>query len=129
MAQSGYIKQNNQQKKAVKKESKSVPLHYRSSDGFDIYVGKNNLQNEYLTLKFADGNDYWFHAKNLPGSHVILKTEGKEIPDRTFEEAAQLAAHYSKAEGAAKVEVDYVQRKQIKKPAGSKPGYVIYHTN
>ena len=129
MADSGYTKQTGNQKKTVKKESKSSPLHYRSSDGFDIYVGKNNIQNEYLTLKFAEGNDYWFHAKNLPGSHVILKTEGKEIPDRTFEEAAQLAAHYSKAEGASKVEVDYVQRKQIKKPAGSKPGYVIYHTN
>lgn len=129
MADCGYIKQTGNQKKSIKKESKSSPLHYLSSDGFDIYVGKNNLQNEYLTLKFADGNDYWFHAKNLPGSHVILKAAGKEIPDRTFEEAAQLAAHFSKAEGAAKVEVDYVQRKQLKKPAGSKPGYVIYHTN
>ena len=129
MVESGYSKQTGSQKKQAKKESKSTPLHYISSDGFDIYVGKNNIQNEYLTLKFADGNDYWFHAKKLPGSHVILKTNGSEIPDRTFEEAAQLAAHYSKAEGASKVEVDYVQRKQLKKPAGSKPGYVIYHTN
>ena len=129
MVESGYSKQTGSQKKQAKKESKSSPLHYISSDGFDIYVGKNNIQNEYLTLKFADGNDYWFHAKKLPGSHVILKTNGREIPDRTFEEAAQLAAHYSKAEGASKVEVDYVQRKQLKKPAGSKPGYVIYHTN
>lgn len=129
MTESGYSKQTGGQKKQTKKESKSSPLHYVSSDGFDIYVGKNNIQNEYLTLKFADGNDYWFHAKNLPGSHVILKTNGNDIPDRTFEEAAQLAAHFSKAEGASKVEVDYVQRKQLKKPAGSKPGYVIYHTN
>lgn len=129
MADSGYTKQTGNQKKQAKRESKSSPLHYLSSDGFDIYVGKNNYQNEYLTLKFADGDDYWFHAKKLPGSHVILKTNGKEISDKTFEEAASLAAHYSKAEGAAKVEVDYVQRKHIKKPAGSKPGYVIYHTN
>lgn len=129
MVDSGYSKTAGNQKKHPKRESKSTPLHYLSSDGLDIYVGKNNYQNEYLTLKFAEGDDYWFHAKKLPGSHVILKANGKQISDKTFEEAASLAAHYSKAEGAAKVEVDYVQRKHIKKPAGSKPGYVIYHTN
>ncbi len=95
----------------------------------DIYVGKNNFQNDYLTLKFADGNDWWFHAKKLPGAHVILKSNGALVSDKTFEEAASLAAHYSKAEGADKVEVDYVQRKYIKKPGGAKPGFVIYHTN
>ena len=107
----------------------SKPFHYRSSDGFDIYVGKNNFQNEDLTFGLATGNDWWFHAKGIPGSHVIVKAEGKDLPDRVYEEAGQLAAYYSAARNAAKVEVDYLQRKQIKKPAGGKPGFVIYHTN
>ena len=107
----------------------SKPFHYRSSDGFHIYVGKNNFQNEDLTFGLATGNDWWFHAKGIPGSHVIVKAEGKDLPDRVYEEAGQLAAYYSAARNAAKVEVDYLQRKQIKKPAGGKPGFVIYHTN
>jgi len=107
----------------------SKPFHYRSSDGFHIYVGKNNFQNEDLTFGLATGNDWWFHAKGVPGSHVVVKAEGKELPDRVYEEAGQLAAYYSAARNAAKVEVDYLQRKQIKKPAGGKPGFVIYHTN
>lgn len=131
MIESGYIKYKGKYdaKKAAGKAIKSSPLHFISSDGFDIYVGKNNYQNEYISFKLADGNDWWFHAKKLPGSHVIVKTGGKELPDKTFEEAASLAAHFSKAEGAPKVEIDYVQRKHLKKPAGAKPGYVIYHTN
>ena len=131
MIESGYIKYKGKYnaKKEAGKAIKSSPLHYISSDGFDIYVGKNNYQNEYISFKLADGGDWWFHAKNLPGSHVIVKTNGKELPDKTFEEAASLAAHFSKAEGAPKVEIDYVQRKHLKKPAGAKPGYVIYHTN
>ena len=131
MIESGYIRYKGKYdaKKATGKAIKSSPLHFISSDGFDIYVGKNNYQNEYISFKLADGNDWWFHAKKLPGSHVIVKTGGKELPDKTFEEAASLAAHFSKAEGAPKVEIDYVQRKHLKKPAGAKPGYVIYHTN
>lgn len=128
MTESGYIKKN-PDKKAKKKAIKSKYLHYKSTDGFDIYVGKNNYQNELITFKLADGNDWWFHAKNLPGSHVIVKTNGAELPDSTFEEAARLAAHYSKAEGAPKVEIDYIQRRFLKKPNGAKPGFVIYHTN
>ena len=107
----------------------SRPLHYLSSDGFHIYVGKNNFQNEELTFRFAVGNDWWFHAKGIPGSHVIVKTEGKELPDRTFEEAARLAAYYSRGRESDKVEVDYIEKKQVKKAAGGKPGFVIYHTN
>ena len=94
-----------------------------------MYVGKNNLQNEELTFQFASGNDWWFHAKGMPGSHVIVKSGGAPLPDRTFEEAARLAAHYSTGREQEKVEVDYVERKQVKKVAGSKPGFVIYHTN
>ena len=128
LIQAGYIKGGGGAKGASK-AVKSAPLHYISSDGFHMYVGKNNYQNEYITFKLADGGDWWFHAKKLPGSHVIVKSEGKDIPDRTFEEAASLAAHYCKSSGADKVEVDYIQRKHVKKPGGAKPGFVIYHTN
>ena len=94
-----------------------------------MYVGKNNYQNEDLTFKLADGNDWWFHAKNVPGSHVIVKSGESQLPDRTYEEAAKLAAQYSGAKDSYKVEIDYTQRKNIKKPSGSKPGFVIYHSN
>lgn len=116
-------------KKGKENKVKCVPFHYISSDGFDIYVGKNNIQNEELTFKFATGNDWWFHAKNMPGSHVIVKCDKKELPDKTYEEAAALAAYYSKGRTYEKVEVDYVERKQLKKVTGGAPGFVIYHTN
>ena len=123
----GFIKKHGPAGKKVKITSR--PFHYLSSDGFHIYVGKNNYQNEELTFKIAAGNDWWFHAKGIPGSHVIVKSEGKELPDRTFEEAAGLAAYYSKGRENEKVEIDYVQKKQVKKVAGAAPGFVIYHTN
>ncbi|WP_026665954.1 Rqc2 family fibronectin-binding protein [Butyrivibrio sp. FC2001] len=110
-------------------KSKSKPFHYVSSDGFHIYVGKNNYQNDELTFKMANGGDWWFHAKGIPGSHVVLITEGKEVPDRTFEEAASLAAYYSKGKDQDKVEIDYLKRKDVKKPGGAKPGFVVYYTN
>ena len=94
-----------------------------------MYVGKNNLQNEELTFQFANGGDWWFHAKGIPGSHVVVKSGGDELPDRTFEEAARLAAYYSKNRTSEKVEIDYIQKKNIKKVAGAAPGFVIYHTN
>ncbi|MBE5935150.1 MAG: fibronectin/fibrinogen-binding protein [Lachnospiraceae bacterium] len=127
----GYIKNkhrnvNNKQKKA---RNKSLPLHYLSSDGYHIYVGKNNAQNDELTFKFASNSDWWFHAKGMAGSHVIVKSNGEELPDRVFEEAGMLAAYYSKAKDQQKVEIDYIQRKHIKKPNNAKPGFVIYHTN
>lgn len=127
LTESGYMKRRGGSKK-VKITSK--PFHYISSDGFHIYVGKNNYQNDELTFKFATGNDWWFHAKAMPGSHVVIKTEGaEEIPDRTFEEAGKLAAYYSKGRGQDKVEIDYIQKKHVKKPNGSKPGFVVYYTN
>ena len=126
LVESGYIRRKGGGKK-VKVTSK--PYHYVSSDGFDIYVGKNNFQNDELTFQFATGNDWWFHAKGAPGSHVIVKTNGQELPDRTFEEAGRLAAYYSKNRGGDKVEIDYVQKKQVKKPGGEKPGFVVYYTN
>lgn len=94
-----------------------------------MYVGKNNFQNEELTFKVATGNDWWFHAKGAPGSHVIVKAGTDELPDSTFEEAARLAAHYSRNSKAEKVEIDYIQKKHVKKANGGKPGFVIYHTN
>lgn len=126
LAAAGYIRQRSVKKK---KPSKNEPLHYISSDGFDIYVGKNNLQNDELTFRFASGNDWWFHAKKAPGSHVIVKSGGAELPDSTFEEAGRLAAYYSSQRGSEKVEIDYVEKKHVKKPGGGKPGFVVYYTN
>ena len=127
LARYGYIKRSNS--KGKKEKIISRPFHYISSDGFHIYVGKNNYQNEEVTFKIADGGDWWFHAKGMPGSHVIVKTGGSELPDRTFEEAGRLAAYYSSGRSAKKVEIDYIQRKHVKKVAGGAPGFVIYHTN
>ena len=124
----GYIKKRHPGGKKPKITSK--PFHYISSDGYHMYVGKNNFQNEELTFKFATGNDWWFHAKGVPGSHVIVKTEGADdMPDATFEEAGRLAAYYSQSRENEKVEIDYIQKKQIKKPKGGKPGFVVYYTN
>ena len=126
LIESGYIKRKGGTKRA---RIKSLPFHYISSDGYDIYVGKNNYQNDELTFKTATGNDWWFHAKKIPGSHVIVKSRNEELPDRTFEEAARLAAYYSKGREQDKVEIDYLQKKNVKKPAGAKPGFVVYYTN
>ena len=126
LIESGYIRRKFTKKK-VKITSK--PFHYLSSDGYHIYVGKNNLQNEELTFHFASGNDWWLHAKGIPGSHVIVKTNGEELPDRTFEEAGKLAAYYSKNRGSEKIEIDYIEKKHVKKPKGGKPGFVVYYTN
>lgn len=128
MAASGFIKKaagKNKQKSSVP----SRPFHYISSDGFDIYVGKNNFQNDYLTFRFAENNDIWMHVKKAPGSHVIIKTGGREVPDRTYEEGGALAAYYSSLRDTEKAEIDYIEKKQVKKPAGGRPGFVIYHTN
>ncbi len=126
LIESGYIRRRGGGKKA---KVTSKPFHYISSDGFHMYVGKNNYQNDELTFKFATGNDWWFHAKQKPGSHVIVKSEGKELPDATFEEAARLAAYYSKGREQEKVEIDYLKKKDVKKPNGAKPGFVVYYTN
>lgn len=127
LIQYGYVKRKHVPGK--KKKIVSKPLHFYSSDGYDIYVGKNNFQNDELTFQMAVGSDWWFHAKGQPGSHVIVKARGNELPDATFEEAARLAAHYSAGKNAPKVEIDYIQKKHVKKTNGGKPGFVIYHTN
>ncbi|MBU3131493.1 NFACT family protein [Clostridium gasigenes] len=126
LIETGYVRFKKTNKNG-KKDKSSKPLHFISSDGLDIYVGKNNLQNDYLSLKFASNNHLWFHTKNIPGSHVIVSAP--HVPDKTIEEAAILAAFYSKAKNSTKVPVDYTLVKNLKKPTGSKPGMVIYHTN
>lgn len=126
LAQAGIIKKRNGKKK---KQERSSPMHYMTKDGYHIYVGKNNLQNEWLTFSLADGNDWWFHVKDAPGSHVIVKSEGGDLPDHVFEDAARLAAYYSSMRDSDKAEIDYIQKKHVKKPKASPPGFVIYHTN
>ncbi|MDF1616988.1 Rqc2 family fibronectin-binding protein [Petrocella sp. FN5] len=127
LMETGYLKfRRSKSKKALQK---AEPMHFRSSLGHDIYVGKNNYQNDLLATKLSNGGDWWFHAKDIPGSHVIVKADGQELPDVVYEEAAGLAAYFSKDRESPKVSVDYTLKKNLKKPNGSAPGYVIYHTN
>ena len=123
----GYLRAKNNSKKETKLTTK--PHEFVSSNGFKILVGKNNKQNDNLTLKIASNEDIWMHTKNIPGSHVIIKTEGKEVPDETIFEGAMLAAFFSKSKMSSQVPVDYTKKKNVKKPNGSKPGMVIYETN
>ncbi|MFD3157414.1 NFACT family protein [Haloimpatiens sp. FM7330] len=126
LIETGYLKFKKHSKGNKKK--KSQPLHFISSDGSHIYVGKNNLQNDFLTLKFARKSDIWMHTKNIHGSHVIIKNDGN-ISGKTLEEAASIAAYYSKAKNSTKVPIDYTEVKNVRKPSGAKPGMVIYYTN
>lgn len=123
----GFMKKKKTVKKA--KEYKPEILTYISSQGHEMMVGKNNLQNDMLTFKIAKKEDYWFHSKNIPGSHVIIRTNGDELSDEEYVEAASLAAYYSKAKNSSSVEVDYTKKSNVKKPANAKPGFVIYDTN
>jgi len=107
-------------------QADSSPIRLVSSDGFEILIGRNNRQNDRLTLKKARKEDIWLHVKNYPGSHVIVRTEGRQVPETTLEEAAGYAAWYSKARSASKAEVDYTYVRNVKKPSGAKPGMVIY---
>ena len=113
---------------AAHKPKAPVVMQFETPDGMRILCGKNNIQNEYITHRLAEKQDYWFHARKTPGSHVLLVTEGREPTDLDFTTAAEIAAYYSKAEGD-NIAVDYLLARHVKKPAGSKPGFVIYHTN
>lgn len=123
LAQQGYVRQTTQK---GQKPAKLQPMRYRSSDGFLILCGRSNLQNDQLTLKDSRNYDLWFHTQKIAGSHTVVVADGKEIPDRTKEEAAIIAAYNSKARGSGKVSVDYALIKYVKKPQGAKPGMVIY---
>ena len=128
----GYIKKTAASAKGKKAGEKSIPMHFVSSDGYDIYVGRNNIQNDELTFKTGHGNDWWFHSKTYPGSHVLLvvgKADPMSVPDKSFNEAGRLAAYFSTGRDQGKVDIDYTTVKNVKKPAGAVPGYVIYHTN
>lgn len=127
LREQGYIRADKARRKNTQKLPASKPLHYIASDGTDIYVGKNNRQNDLLTLKLAAGEDIWLHTKEIPGSHVILKSASPS--PQALLEAAMLAAYYSRARGGVNVPVDYTPRKYVKKPSGAKPGMVIYTTN
>lgn len=126
LVQTGYLRAPSGRKKAP---VPTKPLEFLSDDGFTILVGRNNVQNDKLTTRTAKGSDWWFHTKNIPGSHVVILCDGVQPPETTMMQAAVLAATHSKAEGSAQVPVDYTQIRFVKKPAGSKPGIVIYETN
>ncbi|KJY56556.1 Rqc2 family fibronectin-binding protein [Lactobacillus melliventris] len=119
----GYLKKPQKPKRKKKITEKNLNK-FRISSGKTVLVGKNNLQNDWLTLKKANKTDIWFHVKNIPGSHVILQSA--EATDEDIRETAEIAAYFSKAKNSAHVQVDYVQDKRVKKPNGAKPGFVIY---
>ncbi|WP_422485197.1 Rqc2 family fibronectin-binding protein [Gudongella sp. DL1XJH-153] len=121
----GYI-QRRSMKDRKKKVKLSGPLRFVSSEGFEIFVGRNNRQNEMLTMKIAKKEDIWLHTKGIPGSHVIIKTEGNSVPEQTLTEAGLLAAYYSKGRNSGSVEVDYTEKKYVRKPKNGKTGLVVY---
>jgi len=134
LRQEGYMDGNRSRKSAHRvgtgRQPGALPARYLSSDGLEILVGKNNLQNDQLTMSLASPSDLWFHAKEVPGSHVVLRVKpGQEVPDRSLLEAAALAAYHSKARASSKVDVDYVSRKHVWKPKGSRPGMVLYRNH
>ncbi|WP_310832870.1 Rqc2 family fibronectin-binding protein [Paenibacillus pedocola] len=120
----GYLRDRSKKGKKKKKSTRPTLQVYTSSEGVDIYVGKNNLQNEYVTNRLASANDTWLHTKDIPGSHVVIRSE--EFGDATLEEAAQLAAYYSQAKQSSSVPVDCTLIRHVRKPSGAKPGFVIY---
>lgn len=124
LADAGYLKQQN--KRCKKGQNSLSPLHFESSEGYQIFVGRNNMMNDRLTLKTAADSDMWFHVKDAAGSHVIVKNDGRGFSDTVIREAALLAAHNSKARSSSNVAVDYTAVKNVKKPNGAKPGMVIY---
>ncbi len=126
LEQSGYLRAKKEKRRAVQP---TKPFAFVSDDGFTILVGRNNVQNDRLTTRTARGSDWWFHTKNIPGSHTVILTEGAEPPETTMRQASVLAATHSKAAQSAQVPVDYTQIRYVKKPTGAKPGMVIYENN
>ena len=122
----GYLKQDAGKKRM--KTAKLAPMRFESTDGYPIYVGRNNRQNEELTFRLARKDDLWFHAQKVHGSHVIISCGGTTPPDDTVTQAAQLAAYYAETKGGQNLPVDVTPVKQVKKIPSGKPGMVIYHT-
>lgn len=125
LSDGGFVKQKNQGK--IKRSQPMPPLEFNAPDGFKVYVGRNNIQNDKLSLKTAMKSDLWFHIQKAPGSHVILSLDGREPTEKAMEYAAKVAAYYSSGREAGAVEVDYTEVRNLKKPVGAKPGFVIYH--
>ena len=123
LREQGYIRKTNIRRKSLRK---SAPFTFMSTDGYTIHVGRNNMQNDELTLKSSKSEDLWLHTKNIPGSHVIIASLPEPIPDTALLEAAGLAAWFSKAKNSTRVEVDYTRVKYVRKPSGAKPGMVVY---
>jgi predicted ribosome quality control (RQC) complex YloA/Tae2 family protein len=123
----GFIKPKKSGKKQMKKQA-LPPLEFKTSQGLTVLVGRNNIQNDKLTFKTGRRGDIWLHAQKCPGSHVLLVADGKEVPDDAIVEAAEIAAYYSSAKDGTVVTVDYTDVKNIKKPNGAKPGFVVYYT-
>ena len=126
LIEQGYIKKPREKQKPP---TPYAPMEYTTSDGFKIMVGRNNRQNDQLTLKMARNHDIWFHTKNIPGSHTILVTDGREVTDQAVLEAAKIAAYFSKGRDSSQVPVDYTEVRNVSKPQGAKPGMVIYVKN
>ena len=124
LQEQGYLRRLRSKKD--KPAAVSAPMQFTTSDGFTVLVGRNNRQNDRLTLKTANNNDIWFHTKNIPGSHTVLVTNGREPTETAMEEAAKLAAQHSRAKDSSQVPVDYTQVRNVSKPQGAKPGMVIY---
>jgi len=125
----GYIEKSlthERRRKPSARREAPAPLAFTSSDGFRVLVGRNNRQNDLLTMEIAKGDDLWLHTKEIPGAHVIVQTRGKSVPEQTLVEAAMLAAYYSRARDSANVPVDYTFRRHVRKPRGARPGMVIY---
>jgi len=126
LEEQGYIKPAGREKEKKREQAGPQPLVFTSSDGFTILVGKNNKQNDYLLTRLARGEDLWLHAQGVPGSHVIVRAQGRQVPETTLLEAASLAAYYSRSRQSPKVAVDYTSVKNVRKPRGARPGYVTY---
>ncbi|NUU75946.1 Rqc2 family fibronectin-binding protein [Paenibacillus xylanilyticus] len=124
LVQQGYLRDRNKKGKKKKKNDRPTVHQFTSTEGIDILVGKNNLQNEYVTNRLASANDTWLHTKDIPGSHVVIRST--DFGEATLEEAAQLAAYFSQAKESSSVPVDYTFIRHVRKPSGAKPGFVIY---
>ncbi len=127
LIESGYLKKR--KSTGIQRKKKAQPFQYTTEDGFRILAGHNNKENDLLTFKMAGPKDYWFHTKDIPGSHIILFTEGKELTETAIFDAAAAAAYHSKGKSSENVPVDYTQVRYVKKPAGAKPGMVIFTHN
>ncbi|MBR6270813.1 MAG: DUF814 domain-containing protein, partial [Lachnospiraceae bacterium] len=124
LVETGVIRADNRRRK--EKRRQQAPLSFRSEDGFEILVGRNNLQNDELTTKIGRRTDYWLHAQHIHGSHVLIRCEGTPPSETAIEQAAVIAAYYSHARGSGKMPVDYTMLRHVRKPVGAMPGNVLY---